>query len=368
MRLIKLINIATLLTVVFSSSSLYAAAISGDVRGVTFFYLDGGSQDFPWVLDNQDSADAALKINNLLGEYKRAGVNWVRLLVAGNHRAEWRQPPTNATVAKLNAFLSKLNQQGLLVEIVLIPPVDDNTGMFDSSNAFASSKTWLDGWISRINYANVGMIMLGGDLQPCRLSGCEGDPAAEALPKNHGAYIRAIWAWKQAVYPNIYASYEAIGLQIQSNNSPALIGMLAKWADKNTPGLPTLGASFYIDLPNGSSWTAYAYAIDLILQKYQESTARPLWIDEYGSSYVSTNPANTRTENDQKSAFEGFLGSSVCWHQNRYPKFAWIAGNDWPYDGFSVFRLVRGFTSGGKPDFTSAWNTVSQYYNLATCP
>ncbi|WP_172200505.1 hypothetical protein [Niveibacterium sp. COAC-50] len=354
--------------VLFLSASPIARAtpVSGDVRGVTFFYLDGVAQDFPWVLDNQTDPNVTLKLTNLFSQYKRSGVNWVRLLVAGDHRPEWRQPPSSQTVAKLNAFLGILNRNGLTAEIVLVPPTTG--GLFDATNAFATSKAWFSGWIQQINYTNVGMIMLGGDLSPCWLSGCEGSSTAEALPRNHGAFVREIWKWKQATYPKLNASYEVIGIQDQSNNDPRLIGMLAKWADANTPSLQTLGASLYVALPAGTPWTGYANAVDAVLKSYHAATTRPLWIDEYGAGYRSSDPANVRTEADQKAAYDGLLGATVCWNQKRYAKFAWVAGRDYPYNGKESYQLVKAFLLSGIPQFTSAWATVGQYYNLESCP
>ena len=73
------------LMAIFLHGRVLAGNVSGDVRGVTFFYLDGGGQDFPWVLDNQYNSDARTKIDNLLATYRRAGVNWIRLLIATDH-------------------------------------------------------------------------------------------------------------------------------------------------------------------------------------------------------------------------------------------------------------------------------------------
>jgi hypothetical protein len=122
------------------------------------------------------------------------------------------------------------------------------------SSDFKPDWTWMNEWITKFNYTNLGIIMLGGDLSPCLLSGCEGEAAAEALPRNHGAWIKAMWAAKEANHPRLNASYEVIGVQKRSNNSPELIKKLATWINTATPSNPVVAASLYVVLPPGSSW------------------------------------------------------------------------------------------------------------------
>jgi hypothetical protein len=343
-----------------------SANISGNVRGVTLFYLDGGQQDFPWVLDNQYDPTVRARIDNLLANYRAAGVNWIRLLIATDHfptKADIHPVPSQALLKKVNDFMaitrSGLNAGRFTLEIVLIPEQRD--ALFTDVAPYSRDKLWYKTWIDNLNYSNLGMIMFGGDLSPCYLSGCEGSASAELLPRNHGAWIKSMWAWKQASYPNLNAAYEVIGVQALSNNSPVLIRLLANWINAHTPTVPVIAASLYVELPSGSSWQEYANATVAILDSYHAATSKPLWIDEFGKSF-----GTNWLEQDQRNAYLGFLGASVCWRQNRYARFAWVAGNDTPYDGRNWFGLVSGF-SGVTPVMRPSWSDLSLYYNLQSC-
>lgn len=68
--------------------------------------------------------------------------------------------------------------------------------------------------------------MMAGDLSPCLLDGCYGDPSLPASAthqRNHGSWIRELWAWKEANYAGLNVSYEVIGNQGGSGNDPNLI-------------------------------------------------------------------------------------------------------------------------------------------------
>ena len=151
-------------------------------------------------------------------------------------------------------------------------------------------------------------------------------------------------------------------MQSGSSNNPALIQKLAQWNKVNTPSNPILAASLYIEQPSGSSWQDYANATFKILDAYQTITNQPLWIDEFGKSF-----GQQWTSQDQRNAYQGFLGASICYRQSHYPKFAWVAGNDYPYDGKNWFGLVAGF-NGIVPAMRGAWSDLSMYYNLPSCP
>lgn len=362
----KMLAVALLILFTFAAGNT-SANVSGDVRGVQFFYLDGGAQDFPWVLDNQYDPGTRAKIDGLLAEYRSAGVNWIRLLVSSDHfanKSDIHPFPNQSMIRKVNDFMaitrSGANAGRFTIELVLIP--ETSNFMFTDTAPYNRDKLWYKTWLDNLDYANLGIIMFGGDLSPCYLSGCQGDPTAEAIPRNHGAWIRAMWDWKMANYPTINASYEVIGNQSLSNNNPNLIKKLAIWNQTYTPTNPILAAALYIDMPAGSPWTDYANAVTAILDAYHSVSGKMLWIDEYGRSVGAYG-----TEQDQRNAYLGFLGATVCWRQNRYPKFAWVAGNDYPYDNNHWYGLVSSF-NGSVPQMRPAWQDLALYYNLQACP
>ncbi len=364
---LTLITTAVLLLATFASPSS-ATNVSGNVRGVTFFYLDGVSQDFPWVLNNQYDPTVRAKIDALLTQYRSAGVNWIRILVSYDFfsASDVEPVPSAALIKKVNDFMaitqSGANAGKFQIEIVLVTHRDSND-LYTDVPPYSHDKLWLQTWINKLNYGNLGMIMLAGDLSPCYLSGCDGDnTAVQSVPINHGEWIKSIWAWKQSYAPNLGASYEVIGVQSASNNDPALIKKLATWMNANTPSNPVVAASIYLSLPTGSTWQSYATATDAILDSYGSVATKPLWIDEYGKAY-----GTNWTLADQRAAYQGVLGASVCQRENKYAKFAWVAGRDYPYSGGNWFGLVDSF-NGTTPVMEPTWGDMSLYYNLQTCP
>lgn len=350
------------------------------VRGVDFYYLDGSgnryatpkveSQGFAWVLDHQYDPDVRARIDSLFAKYRAAKVNWIRLLVAADnlHSDDVEPLPTPELIQKLNDFVaitrSGLNAGKFHVEIVLVP----GSGFQDIDH----DKQWLKAWLDNINYSNVGMVLLGGDLSPCLLSGCEGDAGASATAIRHGAWIKQIWAWKEANYPNLNASYEVIAVQSASNNNPALIAKLANWSDANTPGNEVLAVSMYVSLAPGSTWQQYATATNAILDAYSAASSKPLWIDEFGKSRGTDTGGTTWTLQDQRNAYQGVLGATFCQRTVTYATFAWVAGRDYPYDYDSTGRaryngLVEVW-NGSTPTMSATWNDLSLYYRLTTCP
>lgn len=355
------------LLVVFFCNPVLSANISGDIRGVTFFYLDGEPQDFPWVLDNQYNPSVRLRIDNLLSEYRSAGVNWIRILVSADHfypKSMIYPNPSNSIIKKVNDFIaitrSGNNRGKFNIEIVLIPGTAN--GFFTDTMPYTIDKAWFETWIRNLNYSNIGMVVFGGDLSPCYLSGCEGDVSAQPIPRNHGKWIKEIWSWKQQKYPNLNATYEVIAVQGGTNNDPNLIKKLSNWINANTPSVPYISVSIYLNLPSGSSWQSYASATSAILDAYHSVSSKPLWIDEFGKSH-----GTHWNLQDQNNAYSGFLGSSVCLRMNGYPKFAWVAGNDFPYNNINWYGLVTDFY-GSTPVMSSTWSILSLYYRLSSCP
>jgi hypothetical protein len=358
--------------------------VNGDVRGVTFYYLDGAAnpyshpavagQGFGWVLDNQYDPAVRARIDNLLTAYRNAGVNWIRLLVGSDNfpSSKVEPVPSAALIKEFNDFLaitrSGANQGQFHIEVVLVP--HRASGMIADVAPYNHDKLWLKTWIDKINYTNVGMVLLGGDLSPCLLSGCEGSANASAIAKNHGAWIKSIWAWKQANYPTLNASYEVIG--VESGNNPALIAMLAHWNDVNTPTNAIMSAGVYISLPSGATWQQYAAVTVAVLDSYASASSKNLHIDEYGKSRGTDASGNTWSLNDQRAAYQGFLGAVVCLRKKNYAKFAWVAGRDYPYDTDSTGRarwngLVDSF-NGATPVMSATWSDLKLYYTLQVCP
>jgi hypothetical protein len=344
---------------------LPAAFHVGAVRGVTFFYLDGKQQDFPWVLEHQREPAVRARIEGLLEQYRAAEVNWIRLLIATNHfpdRSAIHPVPSFPLIQKVNDFMaltrSGENAGQFTIELVLVP--EQKNSRFTDTAPYERDKRWYKAWLDQLDYSNLGMVMFGGDLSPCLLSGGEGEPGSESIPKNHSAWIKALWNWKVAHYPNLYASYEVIGIQTGSRNDPMLIQKLATWIKVNTPGLPVVSASLYLELPRGSSWRDYADTTARIIDTYNATLPdTPLWIDEFGKSW-----GQDWTLEDQKAAFTGFLTTTIAWQRrSSYPVFVWVAGNDAPYDGKNTFGLVAGFDE-SKPRMQPAWGEVERFYRL----
>jgi len=335
--------------------------------GVTFFYLDGATQDFPWVLVHQYDPAVRARIDALLAQYRSAGINWIRLLVSHDYfsPAEVEPIPSSELIKKVNDFIgithSGANAGQFHVEVVLTTNRDAH-GFYSDMAPYAHDKRWLQSWIDRLDYTNLGMIMLAGDLSPCYLSGCYGDKTnVQPLPMNHGAWITSIWAWKQSQLPNLIASYEVIGVQSLSNNNPTLIKKLATWMDVHTPTNPITAVSLYVSLPAGSTSQDYAKTTNVILDSYSAVSTKPLWIDEYGKSV-----GMQWTAQDQRAAFQGFLAASLCQRRNHYAEFAWVGGRDYPYKNGEWFGLVNSF-QGAKPVMVPAWNDLVHFYTTAGC-
>ena len=350
------------------ASPVSASTNIGDTaKGVTFFYINGGSEDFPWVLTHQHEPEVRARIDALLARYRSAGVNWIRLLISHDYFSdgEVEPVPSAALISKVNDFIAithtGANAGHFHVEVVLTTHRDAH-GLYTDVPPYTHDKRWLQSWIDHLDYTNLGMIMLAGDLSPCYLSGCYGDSnAAQPLPMNHGEWITSIWAWKQAHRPNLIASYEVIGVQSLSDNNPALIRKLALWMDVHTPTNPVMAASLYVSLPPGATSRSYEEATHAILQSYASASHRALWIDEYGKSV-----GGQWTTEDQRAAYQGFFRASLCQAQPPYAEFAWVGGRDYPYKEGEWFGLVDSF-NGATPLMMPAWKDLTLFYTMKNC-
>lgn len=380
---------------------------SGDVRGVSLFYLDGDIRhSIPWLLDHLEEPAVQSKLLTLFGIYQAAGVNWIRLLVSvehfrffdtatnsyrdyadipgfdrTTHYNEVYPVPSAAIIAKVNRFFELASN--FTIELMLIPQ-QDTQRIFTGAPYFVLDQFWYDKWLSQLHYNNLGMVMFGGDLQPCTATACQGDSwNTNPLNENHGAFIRAMWAYKDAIHPELQASYEVEGIPLQDNN-PATLVRLSEWINNHTPSNPAVTASLYI---SGSSldWVTWANDTQNILQTFRNYSndhgyPRSLRIDEFGAYYqlgfdpnVPLTWLHFHSPAVQKAAIDGFLGASVCWSPYQYPKFAWVASPD-PGEGdanhpdeLRHYGLASEF-NGSTPTMQPAWATISQYYNLAACP
>lgn len=347
-----------------------AANATGDVRGVTFFYLDGERQDTPWVLDNIDSPLVQTRLQNLFDSYKQKGINWVRLLIGRDHLSASK--PDSYWISRFNQLLQITQNKQLGVEVVLVPSV--NQGYMATDRTY--DKQWLHSWITGMNYTNIGLVLITGDASPCGFVNattvkCEGEAGVLPLNKNHGEWIKDVWRHVKNTYPSLNVGYEIIGVD-SHNTSPELLKRSAMWANANTPDIAVFAASLYFSLPTGSSWQAYNAKTLELINAYKSVATKPLWIDEYGfavdvrNSYPGVNNF-TPTYADQKAYYDGFLSATTCFSQDRWAKFAWVAGNDAPYDNQKKLGLVTGFVN-NYPQWTPAGDVVGQYYNLTACP
>lgn len=344
-------------------------AVSEAVRGVTFYFLDGTAESFPWVLANQSNPVVRAKIDNVFASYREAGVNWIRLLIAANHFDAAEYPaPSSALIERVNSFLaitrSGPNAGRFKVEIVLITPKD--AGNFRDLSPYDKDKQWLAEWLTRLDYSNIGMVLLTGDAAPCAWDGkqhsCFGDSATGIAPVayNNGHWITAIWPWFKARWPTLRASYEVIAGD--PVNGGDLIKKVGAWVTKATPEVPYVAVALYFDLPPGRPWSEVATQTQALLDAYHSVTTKPLWIDEYGMKICAPGKC-AHGEADQAAYFAGFLGATTCWSAIPYPKFAWVAGNDHLPGTDAHYGLVSGFAD-NQPVWRPAWNAVSLYYNL----
>ena len=377
---------ALLLWCVLAAAPAAQAQVAGPVRGVSFYYLDGLAEDFGFVLDRvwTDDPVVGAKLDNLFAAWRTAGVNWVRLLVISDRFPGEPYPdpgtlPGNR-IAKVNKFMTAPRAAGFTFEIVLIDNKRDvGLGAGELPN-YSPHKTWTAAWIDRMNYSRLGLVLLGGDLQPCDAPGaqviCAGEPGASPTARRHGAYIKMMWPWARKRWPNLNLNYEVIGGGTPTNNFEQL-RRIAAWVNANTPDVPSVTASLYIypPLPAGTTWPQFADAYTQMLNAYHAVSSKPLWIDEFGYSIESNTvspgcPPGVITECDQEAYFTGFLAAAVCRRGARppYPILTWLGSNDFPYVFGSWWGLMRGFDGVNQPVPRQAWGVLSFYYNLGACP
>lgn len=250
-------------------------------KGVTFFYLDGGGQDFRYVLDNQTNSTVRAKIDNLLERYRSAGVTWIRLLV-GPWIASNYPNPTSAEIARFNSFLAILrsgaNAGKFTIELVFTQPKDGLR--ITEPPPYPNNKAWITAWMNGIDFTNnsVGSILIEGDLTPCEPFGGGWMCGAASTPTaaSNAQWITTMLPWFVAQWPAMAqrANYELI-LGQDANTTDRLANNVG-WAVANTPSITRIVGSLYFDLPPGSQWQAYATQTMAYLDRFAQATKRSL--------------------------------------------------------------------------------------------
>jgi len=403
----------------------FAASPPPPVNGVSLEYLNGFFRSMEWVLDNQcpSCTDSSVldadgnpvlvrsEISNLLGQYKAAGVNYIRLFAAKSfydtycgaaNRANntgsycygydptWTatcsDPALPGTIVNchvlgaMQVFINLINTDypGQFKVELLISGVKDDSILTTAAQKEAYIADWVDNIV--LNPANsgyMGLTMLGVGLSVCDHTGCDGDPGADAIPvQDDGEFIKTIWSWATTRYgTSLYWSYETVsqepsGGQCSIGGTPVSGGMfmqcIANWANNNTPGLPYLGTSVYITESPGNTPADYANGAGQVLESYYSIATTPLWIDEFGGQTQS--PFSDQT---QQNSISGILLASRC-HADLGLGSAtvlWITGNDYDPNAaptFPQFGVVSGFDQNAMPVMRQAWSTLSGSYNYST--
>lgn len=355
---------------------------AGPPKGVTFYYLNGGTQDFGWVLQNQSDPAVRARIDGTLAEYRSAGVNYIRLLI--HHWIGGYPDPPQSLIDKVKSFLEITrtgpNAGKFRIEIVFGQPRTTDPDecptvpcMVEAA-PYTNSQKWISTWMANLDFAtnsHIGMIMIEGDLVPCDWSGTTwacGDAAALSSTRRQAAWVVANWKWFHDTYDwDQKSSYELILGYGSDASGLDRLGKTVAWAATKTSSIPYLAGSFYFDgqEPPGAPWQNYATRMQAHLNKIKQVTTKPLWIDEFGAPIGSVG-AGTYTDLDQSNYIGGVLAATNCWDTVDYPKFGWVGGNDYPYGGAYWYGLFSGF-SGSNPVVRPGWSNVSLYYNPNGC-
>ena len=366
------------------NTSSYA---TGDVRGVTFFYLNGVEQGFPWIVKNISDKTVQTQIKNMLASLRGNGVNWLRLLVSADHFQKTDYPsPSAKTLQNFNALLTLIQDNfgnDFKIELIFVAPRTlkdgQNLGNYVDKPPYTNDKQWISGWMNGIypkNMSMVGMVLMGGDQAPCgwntvaKKFTCEGEENATEMQKNHASWIKTMWPWFDAQYASRQSSYKSSYEIIVGNqaNEWELLKKSVTWAVKATPSVPVIAAPFYFNAEPGSSWKVYAKLTQEALLAYKKLTTKPLWIDEFGMQ-IGMFQGKTYTEADQGSFFGGFLAATTCWFNDKQPKFAWVVGNDYGPKREFWHGIMSNFTPTNEPVWRwTAMRQLNLYYTLHKCP
>ena len=355
------------------SGKIGTTNIAANVRGITFNFLDGWKQDFPWMIENQYKIEIRNKIESVLDTYVKAGINWIRLVIATHHRTYYKYvdfnspTPSDQHVRQVNDFLALLRSGRFAgkfnIEIVLVPEMSDNLGFRDSP-PYNLDKQWLKAWMNSLNFTNIGLVMIGADLMPCAWEGGQigfrcGDASAVTVTQIHARWIESVWPWARQNWPNQNMSYEVI-----AGSSMLAASTMATWVSQHTPDVTVASASMYFDLPIGATIQDYKHYWRDVIASFRKHSINPLWIDEFGKR-IGTG----YSEQDQYNFFAGFLEATKCRSfPETLPKLAWAGGNDYRNDQRIWFGLFSGYTPDNTPITRPAWKALSKFYNAPQCP
>ncbi|MDY6929435.1 MAG: hypothetical protein SWN10_20295 [Pseudomonadota bacterium] len=304
-------------------------AINEGVTGINFFYLDGRDQEgLPQLMQKLALGDSACKgtregINKrfhaTLTELKSAGYNWVRVLVGQGfyqiYSSRCNIPmsqvypvlsPNQAAI--LNTLLEGITGYGFTLELVL-----------GGSAKFSDTQgdiRFFESILTQIDLSNVGLVMLGGDVQPTR-------------SKKHKDWLLMLYRhFTQHTSPEL----RQLNYSFDTVTYPQIAHFESylKWVKQSMPSLPVVSINLYNrSLPAGAKWYQYYEAIQPYLKAYDSSglTQSP-WIDEYGFR-LSNPPEQTHfTEDDQLAYVKGLTYAIYCNSTTPIPAFIWTAGND----------------------------------------
>ena len=355
------------------SGKIGTTDISANVRGITFHFLDGWDHDLPWMIENQYTLEIRKKIERVLDTYDKAGINWLRILIAAHHRPYYRYVdsgnpiPSDTQVRQVNDFLALLRSDRFAgkfkIEIVLIPEMNSDLSFRDSA-PYNLDKQWLNFWMNNLDFTDIGLVMIGADLMPCAWEGSQigfrcGNASAVTVTQNHARWIEAVWPWARQNWPNHNMSYEVI-----AGSSTLAATTMATWISQHTPDVSLASASMYFDLPIGATIEDYKTYWRDVITSFRNSSVKPLWIDEFGKR-IGTGYSET----DQANFFMGFLEATACGSfPDTIPKLAWVGGDDYTSNRNIWFGLFSGYDSEQNPIVRPAWKALSKAYNAAQCP
>jgi hypothetical protein len=376
-----------------------SAFVSGNTRGVTLFYLDGASQDFPWILANLNDPTTQAKLVNLLLAYRDAGVNWIRLLVVADHfktASTSSYYPYDVSNYNPQPLIDKLNQfmaitrnlptaptNPFTIEIVLGTPMDATGYFADSASlGYPRDRRWFYDIVKGLNFSNLGMILISGDTSPCEYLDsqssqvyCYGDAGFRPRAYNHGSWLLYMWRWFRATFPSINASFEVVtspdpGVVTPGNaRNWELLRRTAVWVNTYASDSTVVAGTLYFRFLPASNYTAADYKAETLraLQAFQNAgTGKTLWIDEFGQ-YNSLDP--NYSDQAQAAYYQGVLDALACGTSNKYPQFAWSANYDGPQiSPANGFGLFSGYDGANQPIARQAWTVLSTYYNKQSCP
>ncbi|WP_158966988.1 hypothetical protein [Paraglaciecola sp. L3A3] len=355
--------------------------LSEPVKGVSLFYLNGRDQeDLPQLIEKLYHGENACKgttigvekrFINTLNELKQSGVNWVRLLIGKGFYEIYKNrcdfdlqqiyPKMSKThIEAINHFLAFLTRPefNFNIEIVL-----------GGSKNFADAEhdiEFFDSILSQINKTNINMVMLGGDVQPSRVT-------------YHAKWIKRIFHFfdnhPDPALKHLNYSFDTVTYR----NSEDLKSYL-DWVKQNIPTASVVTLNLYVHLPKGEVKNTNSYHQQVIsnaLQIYRESGInKPLWIDEFGFKLETEQSQLIESYQNQKEYYQSYFLSTLCTNknslQNSIPGFLWVVGNDRyladpSKDGpRTPFGLFAGFKQ-NQPITQSAWAIVQHYYRNTSC-